>query len=125
MNIVILSGNICKEWEVRTTVSGKTVISNTIALRDGKKNSQFIQVKAWEQTADLLLQYIEKGDKVTLQGRIKTDSYDKNGSKNYYTYVLVDTFEFGYKPKGKGNNDMTNASEEEQEQAAAFFGDNL
>lgn len=124
MNIVILSGNICKEWEERTTVSGKTVISNTIALRDGKKNSQFIQVKAWEQTADLLLKYIEKGDKVTIQGRIKTDSYDKNGSKNYYTYVLIETFEFGYKPRNKSENNITDATAEEQEQAAAFFGEN-
>lgn len=123
MNIVILSGNICKDWIKRTTVSGKTVISNTIAVRDGKEHSQFIPLKAWESTAELLLKYIEKGDKVTLQGRYKTESYEKDGKKNYYTYVLIDGFEFGYKPKNADDHNLKEASEEEQEQAAAFFGE--
>lgn len=124
MNIVILSGNICKDWITRTTVSGKTVISNTIAVRDGKDHSQFIPLKAWESTADLLLKYIAKGDKVTLQGRYKTESYEKDGKKNYYTYVLIDGFEFGYKPRNTTDNNIKDASAEEQEQAAAFFGEN-
>lgn len=122
MNLVILSGNICNEWDVRTTVSGKMVVTNTIAVRDGKEKSQFIKIKAWESTADLLTKYISKGDKVTLQGMFKTDTYDKDGKKNYFNYILIQGFEFGYKPKNKG--DLQEASAEEQEQAAAFFGEN-
>lgn len=124
MNIVILSGNICKDWITRTTISGKTVISNTIAVRDGKEHSQFIPLKAWESTAELLLKYIAKGDKVTLQGSYKIESYEKDGKTNYYTYVLIDGFEFGYKPKNKSDDNITDATEAEQEQAAAFFGEN-
>lgn len=122
MNLVILSGNICGEWDIRTTVSGKMVVTNTIAVRDGKEKSQFIKIKAWETTADLLTKYIAKGDKVTLQGMFKTDTYEKDGKKNYFNYILIQGFEFGYKPKGKG--DLQEASAEEQEQAAAFFGEN-
>lgn len=125
MNIVILSGNICNEWDVRTTISGKMVITNTIAVRDGKDKSQFIKIKAWENTADLLTKYISKGDKVTLQGMFKTDTYEKDGKKNYFNYVLVQQFEFGYKPKKSSDpQDLKQASQEEQEQAAAFFGEN-
>lgn len=99
MNIVILSGNICNEWDIRTTISDKMVVTNTIAVRDGKEKSQFIKVKAWETTADLLTKYIAKGDKVTLQGMFKTDAYEKDGKKNYFNYILIQGFEFGYKPK--------------------------
>lgn len=124
MNLVILSGNICKEWDIRQTVSGKMVTTNTIAVRDGKDKSQFIKIKAWENTADLLTKYIAKGDKVTLQGLFKTDVYEKDGKKNYFNYVLIQQFEFGYKPKN--NSDQQNlkeASKEEQEEAAAMFGE--
>lgn len=124
MNLVILSGNICNEWDVRTTVSGKMVVTNTIAVRDGKDKSQFIKIKAWENTADLLTKYISKGDKVTLQGLFKTDVYEKDSKKNYFNYVLVQQFEFGYKPKNSDQNNLKQASAEEQEQAAAFFGEN-
>lgn len=122
MNIVILSGNICNDWDIRQTISGKIVTTNTIAVRDGKDKSQFIKIKAWESTADLLTKYIGKGDKVTLQGMFKTDTYEKDGKKNYFNYVLIQGFEFGYKPRGKEN--LQEASAEEQEQAAAFFGEN-
>lgn len=125
MNLVILSGNICGEWDIRTTVSGKMVVTNTIAVRDGKEKSQFIKIKAWESTADLLTKYINKGDKLTLQGLFKTDVYEKDGKKNYFNYVLVQGFEFGYKPKSASDPDnLKEASKEEQEQAAAFFGEN-
>ena len=124
MNLVILSGNICGEWDIRQTVSGKMVVTNTVAVRDGKDKSQFIKIKAWENTADLLTKYIAKGDKLTLQGLFKTDVYEKDGKKNYFNYVLVQQFEFGYKPKN--NSDQQNlkqASKEEQEEAAAMFGE--
>lgn len=125
MNIVILSGNICNEWDIRSTVSGKMVVTNTIAVRDGKEKSQFIKIKAWENTANLLIGYIDKGDKITLQGAFKTDTYEKDGKKSYFNYVLIQSFEFGYKPKGKSDQqNLKEASKEEQEQAAAFFGEN-
>ncbi|MDU5569982.1 MAG: single-stranded DNA-binding protein [Peptoniphilus harei] len=98
MNLVILSGNLCQEWEERSTISGKIVVSNTIAVRDGKEKSQFIKIKAWESTAQLLTKYIKKGDKFTLQGLFKTDTYEKEGKKNYFNYILIQNFEFGYKP---------------------------
>ena len=123
MNLVILSGNICAEWEERTTISGKIVVSNTIAVRDGKDKSQFIKLKAWESTAKLLLKYIEKGDKITLQGLFKTDVYEKDGKKNYFNYVLVQNFEFGFKPGNKQNSGTVEASEEEKQEAAALFGE--
>lgn len=122
MNLVILSGNLCQDWEERQTISGKIVVSNTIAVKDGKEKSQFIKLKAWENTAKLLAKYIKKGDKFTLQGLFKTDVYEKDGKKNYFNYVLVQNFEFGFKPGAKGNNGTVEATEEEKQEAAALFG---
>lgn len=123
MNLVILSGNLCADWEERQTISGKIVVSNTLAVRDGKEKSQFIKIKAWESTAKLLTKYIEKGDKVTLQGLFKTDVYEKDGKKNYFNYILVQNFEFGFKPGNKTKNDTVEATEEERQEAAAMFGE--
>lgn len=124
MNIVILSGNICNEWNIRQTVNGKMVVTNTIAVRDGKDRSQFIKIKAWETTADLLTKYIAKGDKVTLQGMFKTDKYEKDGEEKYFNYILVQQFEFGYKhKKSSDQQNLKQASKEEQEEAAAMFGE--
>lgn len=124
MNIVILSGNICNDWNIRQTVSGKMVVTNTIAVRDGKDRSQFIKIKAWETTADLLTKYISKGDKMTLQGMFKTDKYEKDGEEKYFNYILINQFEFGYKPKKSSDQqNLKQASAEEQEEAAAMFGE--
>lgn len=123
MNIVILSGNICKDWDTRRTISGKIVTTNTIAIRDGKEKSQFIKIKAWEKTAELLTTYIAKGDKVTIQGQFKTDTYDKDGKKNYFSYVLITGFEFGYKPQNATKTE-NEATEEEKMEATALFGEN-
>lgn len=123
MNIVILNGNLCADWDVRTTISGKMVISNTIAVKDGKEKSQFIKIKAWENTADLLTKYVKKGDKFTLQGKFKTDVYEKDGKKNYFNYILINSFEFGFNPRGKQKENLEEATEEERQEAAAMFGE--
>lgn len=124
MNLVILSGNLCQDWEERQTISGKIVVSNTIAVRDGKDKSQFIKIKGWESTAKLLTKYIKKGDKFTLQGLFKTDTYEKDGKKNYFNYILIQNFEFGYKPGTQQNNGIVEPTEEEKQEAAALFGKN-
>lgn len=123
MNLVILSGNLCADWEESTTISGKIVVSNTLAVRDGKDKSQFIKIKAWESTAKLLTKYIEKGDKFTLQGLFKTDVYEKDNKKNYFNYILIQNFEFGFKPGGREKPGTVEASEEEKQEAAALFGE--
>lgn len=121
MNIVILSGNLCTDWDIRTTISGKMVTMNTLAIRDGKERTQFIKVKAWENTAELLTKYTSKGDKITIQGLFKTDIYEKDSKKNYFSYVLIQGFEFGFKPRSKSDSELKEATKEEQEDAVMFF----
>lgn len=97
MNKAILIGNITKDLELRKTPSDKSVVEFSVALNDGygeKKTTEYVNVVAWEKTAETLVNYCGKGSKVMVEGKIKTDSYDKNGAKVYKTYVLANNIEF-------------------------------
>lgn len=107
MNKVILSGNLCKDIELRYTTTNTPVVSNTIAVRNDFKNakgeyeSQFINFVVYRKNAEFLNKYAAKGTKVLLEGRLNNRSYDKqDGTKAYITEVIVDKFELlGSKPK--------------------------
>lgn len=100
MNRIILSGNICKDIEVRYTQSNKPVIQNTIAVKndfknkDGNYDSQFINIVVWNNQAEYLAKYAAKGSKVLVEGRLTNRSYDKqDGTKAYITEVVVEKLE--------------------------------
>ena len=96
MNQVILIGNTTTDIEVKKTQNGKSVASFTLAVSQGKdKPSDFINCVAWEKTAELLSQYVKKGHKVAVIGKVSTRSYeDKDGKKVYVTEILVREIEF-------------------------------
>ncbi len=68
----------------------------------------FIQCVAWEKTAEIISQYVTKGQKIAVEGRIQTRSYDANdGSKRYVTGVIVTYMEFcDSKGSGKSGGDI-------------------
>lgn len=99
MNKVILCGNITKDLEIRKTQNNKSVLDFTIATNEGKTQSgqevtQFTGCRAWEKVADNIAQYFRKGSKILIEGRIRTDCQETQNGKRYWTYVLVDRFEF-------------------------------
>lgn len=101
MNKVILIGNLTKDPQMRTTQSGVSVCSFTIAVNrrfkdaNGERQSDFIPVVAWRKAADLCGQYLAKGRKVGVIGELQTRSYEaKDGTKRYVTEVIADEVEF-------------------------------
>lgn len=97
MNKTILIGNITKELDLRKTQTNKSVIEFSIAINEGygeNKTTEYVNVVAWEKLADRIATYCRKGHKICIEGRIKTDTYEKNGQKIYKTYVLANTAEF-------------------------------
>lgn len=97
MNKVILIGNITKELELRKTTTNKSVIEFSIAINDGygdQKTTDYINITAWEKLAERIATYCRKGHKICVEGKIKTDTYEKNGQKAYKTYVLAHNVEF-------------------------------
>lgn len=94
MNSVNLVGNLVKDWTSETTRNGKFVVKNSIAIRNSKENTVFIPLQAWQGTAGLLLDNTKKGDKIAISGYIDISQYEKDGKRNYYTYVVVNSITF-------------------------------
>lgn len=111
MNAVILVGRTTKDIELRRTGSGTAVASFTLAVnrdfrtQDGQE-ADFINCVAWKKTAELLDQYVHKGDRIALEGSIRTRNYTGNdGRKVYVTEVLANNVEF---LETKKNNQQNN-----------------
>jgi len=96
MNKVILMGRLVQNIELKKTNNGKSVMQNRIAVQRQFKNnnneyeSDFINLVIWNQSAEYVSTYIKKGDRVLVEGRLNTRSYESNGNKVYVTEVIVD-----------------------------------
>jgi single-strand DNA-binding protein len=113
MNKVILNGRITKDIEIRSIGNDKSVISNSIAVRndfknkDGQYDSQFFNFEVWNASAEFLNNYAEKGTPILIEGKLKNGAYEKeNGERVYTTSVIVEKIEI-LDFKKKENNETT------------------
>lgn len=98
MNTVILTGRVTKDIEARDTSTGRKVASFTIAVdrrtKDGKA-TDFFDCVAWGKTAELLGEYVKKGNMIGVDGSLQTRTYeDKNGVTHKVVEVLTDKVDF-------------------------------
>lgn len=102
MNVVILMGRIAREVELKETGTGLQIANFTIALDGFKKDDdpEFVRCTAFGKTAEIINQYLGQGDGIQVQGRLKTDSWEKDGERKSMTKVIVNSFEF---PPGKSS----------------------
>lgn len=102
MNLVLLSGRLTKDPEVRyTTGTQMAVAVFTLAIDRGKdkngddRGADFIPIKVFGKQAENCERYLAKGCRVAVQGKIQTGSYeDKNGQKVFTTDVIAQRVEF-------------------------------
>jgi single-strand DNA-binding protein len=99
INKVILIGNLGKDPEVRYTGSGVAVATFTLATneswRDADGNTQerteWHNLVAWRKLAEVIGEYLKKGSKIYVEGRLQYRTYDdKNGVKRYVTEIVID-----------------------------------
>ena len=97
LNKVVLMGRLTAQPELKTTGSGVSVLSFSIAVernfkpQGGERVSDFINCVAWRQTADFISKYFVKGQLIAVEGTLQTRSYDdKTGAKRFVTEVVVD-----------------------------------
>lgn len=88
INNVVLVGRIANDPEVNTTRNDKKVASFRLAVEDdwkrgedGKKETDFLTIVAWEKTAEIIEQYTSKGALIAVEGKIKTRSYMAKGAE--------------------------------------------
>lgn len=99
VNRVILIGNLGKDPELKYTSSGTAVATFSLATTERYKDKQGEQqektewhnVVAWRQLAEICGKYLHKGKQVYLEGKIQTRSYDdRDGNKRYITEIVAD-----------------------------------
>lgn len=117
MNKVILMGRMVKDVELRTTQTGKSVTTFSIAVKrrfaqEGQPQADFINCVAWGSQAEFIAKYFSKGSMISIVGNIQTRSWDgQDGKKNYTTEVIIDEVYLGEKKENatQGENDAFTA----------------
>nr|DAM68705.1 MAG TPA: Single strand binding protein [Caudoviricetes sp.] len=101
MNKIILLGRLTRDPEVRYTSTGKVVCQFTLAVdrpfanQEGQRESDFIPVVIWGKQGETCGNYLTKGQRALVEGRLQIRSYNaKDGGKRWITEVIADHFEF-------------------------------
>lgn len=109
LNKVFIVGNLTADPETRHTQSGQMVCNFSIATnrvwkgQNGDKQTQteFHNIVAWGRLAEIVSNYLKKGNMALVEGRLATRSWeDKNGTKRYTTEIIAEGLQMG--PKGAG-----------------------
>ena len=99
-NLVILTGRLTADPELKTTPSGVSVTSFSIAVNRNYKSGEeqqtdFINIVAWRQTAEFITKYFQKGTMIGIEGAIQTRRYqDSNGNNRTAFEVVVNNAQF-------------------------------
>ena len=99
LNNVVLMGRMTSDAELKATPNGKYVTSFSIAVerdysQNGERQTDFINIVAWNKTAEFITNYFNKGDMIAVTGSIQTRQYEKDGLKRTATEVKVDKASF-------------------------------
>ena len=111
LNKIILMGRLVRDPELRRTNGGTPVASFTIAVdrdfksQDGEKETDFIDVVVWRNTAEFVSKYFTKGRMAVVEGRLQIrDWTDKEGNKRKAAEVVADNVYFGDSKKEDSGN---------------------
>jgi single-strand DNA-binding protein len=97
-NRVILVGNLTRDPEIRYIPSGTAVCDIGLAVNEKYKNAKgewveqatFVDVVLWARTAEVASEYLSKGSQVMIEGRLKLDTWEKDGEKKSKLRVVCD-----------------------------------
>ena len=115
-NLVVLTGRLTADPELKTTPSNVSVVSFSIAVQRQYKSGEelitdFINIVAWRSTAEFVCKYFKKGSMIGIEGSIQTRKYtDKNSNNRTAFEVLTNNVQF---VESKRSNDV-NISADEQ-----------
>lgn len=108
-NLVVLTGRLTADPEIKTTPSGVSFSNFSIAVQRAYRSGEepitdFINIVAWRQTADFICKYFKKGSMIGIEGSIQTRRYqDKDGNNRTAFEVVANNVQF---VESKRNNDV-------------------
>ncbi len=110
LNVVAIMGRLVADPQLRQTTTGRNVASFRIACDrnrrgpDGQSQADFIDIVAWERTAEFVCRYFQKGSLIAIDGRIQTRQYqDKNGNNRTAVEIVANNVNFAG-PRQQNNN---------------------
>ena len=113
LNKVVIMGRFTKDPELRRTGSGTAVTSFSLACdrdfksQSGDKETDFIEVVAWKNTAEFVSKYFSKGRMAVVEGRLQIrDWTDKDGGKRRSAEVVADNVYFGDSKRSESNDNQ-------------------
>ncbi len=116
LNRIILIGRLTRDCELRYTPNGVAVASFTLAVDRSRKNAQgeketdFINIVAWQKLGELCANYLAKGKLCAVEGELHIRSYDgQDGQKRWVTEVVADNVRF-LSPKDDAGSDGSGGS---------------
>ena len=127
INKAIIIGNLGGDPEIRYTTNGNAVCNFSVATtekwrgQDGQMQEQteWHRVTAWGKLAEICNQYLTKGSRVYIEGKLQTRSYEKDGSTRYVTEIVAREMKMlGERSSGGNERRMTPAQEARAEQEA-------
>ena len=117
MNSVVIMGRATSAFELKSTPTGKSVASGSLAVKRpfAKDTVDFINIVAWDKQAEILSKYVNKGSMICVRGSLQVRNWtDNDGKKRYATEVMVSEVSFAESKKASDNISITreeNASE--------------
>ena len=110
LNRIIVMGRMTRDPELRRTNSGTAVASFAVAVdrdfksQSGEKETDFIDVVAWRNTAEFVSKYFSKGRMAVVEGRLQLrDWTDKDGNKRRTAEIVADSVYFGDSKRDGGD----------------------
>ena len=114
-NLVILLGRMARDPELKYTSSGKAYANFTLAVQKTIEKAEFIDCVAWEKTAENIAEYYRRGNRILINGKIITSTYESNGEKRKSVKVQAFSFEFiDSKNSGTNRNGNKNNSDDDE-----------
>jgi single-strand DNA-binding protein len=120
INSIVLAGNVVADPESRSTQTGKTVATFRLAVNNplNDKDVVYIDVDTWEKQAEFVTSYVKKGSAVSVIGRLKQDSWEKDGKKQSKILAVADRVNFVGGKKKEATEDAETEAEPTQRPAA-------
>ena len=107
-------GRLAQDPELKTTATGKSVVNVSVAVqkRYNKQDADFIDIVAWNKTAEFLRNYLSKGTQIIVRGRLETQLWESEGRRNKKVFVTVEEVHPVGNPKKRELGDFDDSFDE-------------
>jgi single-strand DNA-binding protein len=105
LNRIVIIGRLTRDPELRTTTTGKSVAEFSVAVnkrmkpQDGSPDADFFTIKCWGQTAEFANEYLSKGRLVSIDGRMESRKYEKDGKTHTVWDLVADSVQSLDRPR--------------------------